>query len=239
MSLIIPSFPPKSRSELIFKLEALKGLTRRVQIDLVDGHFAYPASFPYNVDGTHDSYFTDSHIQSLVKEFEIEIDAMVQESGTEVIPFIENGASRAILHIESMENVQASLDELKRCCDHDKTFDVGLVRIGLALSLSTPIEKLAPYVDQVDFIQCMGIARIGVQGQPFDERVYDQITEIRKRYPGIPVQIDGGITLENAPRLLSLGVSALLVGSHLWHTEDVAGELQKFQVLTEQYGIYE
>lgn len=239
MSTIVPSFPPSSKGELIFKLEALRGLVRRVQIDVVDGLYAYPASFPYCVDGTHHALTSDSHLQQLFAEFEIEIDAMVKEGGAEMPAYMDAGAVRAVLHIESIADIGATIADFKKRFDHDKNFQTGLISLGLALSLSTPPSALDAYIDDIDFVQCMGIARIGVQRQPFDERVYDHIAYFKKNYPTLPVQVDGGISLENAPKLLSVGVSTLCVGSHLWHGAEVASELEKFTALIEQYGTYE
>ena len=77
----------------------------------------------------------------------------------------------------------------------------------------------------------MSIARIGRQGQPFDKRVFEKIKTFHAKYPEIILQVDGGVSLENAQRLISLGVSNLVVGSALLKVNDPSSEFAKFEKL--------
>lgn len=166
MSAVVPAIIPTSREELEVKLNALKGLVRRVQIDIVDGTFAYPASWPYQSGGTHiTDVVSEENLLPLWDQFQFEIDAMVKDPTSALDAFVSAGASRFIFHIESIKDIESVLAHCCQKYDHDKTFSTDLFSIGLALSLDTDPALLYPHIEKVDFVQIMGIAHIGVQGQ--------------------------------------------------------------------------
>jgi ribulose-phosphate 3-epimerase len=83
----------------------------------------------------------------------------------------------------------------------------------------------------------MGIAKIGRQGEPLDERIYEKIRVFRSRHPDVPVQVDGGVTLENAKKLLGLGVDSLVVGSAITRAPNPAAAFTAFENLKNSYGV--
>ena len=85
----------------------------------------------------------------------------------------------------------------------------------------------------------MGIRNVGRQGEPFDTGVLRAIELFRKRHPNTPVQVDGGVSLVTAPKLLELGVSRLVIGSALWRAPDFNKALAELKEMTEEKGIYE
>jgi ribulose-phosphate 3-epimerase len=90
------------------------------------------------------------------------------------------------------------------------------VDVALAIHLDTPIEKLETVADLGSTIQCMGIAHIGMQGQPADERVYERVREVKRLYPNHVISVDGGVRKENARALVEAGAGRLVVGSALF-----------------------
>ena len=67
----------------------------------------------------------------------------------------------------------------------------------------------------------MGIEKIGYQGQPFDERVIDQVKALRKEYPELIISVDGGVSFDTAPRLIEAGANRLVVGSVIFNSLDI------------------
>lgn len=59
----------------------------------------------------------------------------------------------------------------------------------------------------------MGIAHIGVQGQPFDERVLERITALRLAYPTLLISIDGSVSVDTVGRLAHAGADRCVSGS--------------------------
>jgi ribulose-phosphate 3-epimerase len=236
MGVIIPAILCASRSEVEEELALVRGLVSTVQIDVVDGKYATPATWPYT-EGGLDAFAPTWDIHEL-GDFRFEMDLMVHEPHDAVRAFLKAGAGKLIIHAESVRNVGALFDELKKTYGHDKEFNAELLSVALALRADTNIAPLHAYIEQCNYVQFMGIAHIGKQGQPFDERVLKAIREFRKAHPEVPVQVDGGVSRETAPRLLDAGADRLVIGSALWKSEDVRGELHAFEEIAEDYGRY-
>ena len=95
-----------------------------------------------------------------------------------------------------------------------------MIELGLAINTTTSIDVLAPYCHRIDFVQCMGIARIGFQGEPFDERVLDQVRVARSTRPDMPISVDGAVNMETAKRLVETGATRLVSGSAILEADD-------------------
>jgi ribulose-phosphate 3-epimerase len=108
-----------------------------------------------------------------------------------------------------------------------------LVELGLAINTTTPISAIEPYLDRVEFIQCMGIARIGFQGEGFDERVVEHIRAIRALRPEMPISVDGAVNFETAKRLVEAGATRLVSGSAILKSNDVREAVDTFKDLVQ------
>lgn len=237
MSVIVPAILPTSREDLEDKLLKLQGLATNVQVDLVDGIYASPASWPFS--GAKESAgLGDFEALDFLGDLHLEIDLMVTDPEKIITPWVNAGANRIVLHAESVLQLPKMLANIKTTYGHDADFAPGLFSVGLAIHVATDIAMLEPFLSQIDYVQFMGIASIGKQGQPFDTQIVPKIRAFKKKYPNIPVQVDGGVSLETAPQLLSAGVSKLVVGSALWGARDLKATFNRFNELTTQYGIY-
>lgn len=222
MTQIIPSIIPNSYQELVSKTTQVKGVVRRVQVDVLDGKYTEtPASWPYN-DIDTDAW------ERLVEQKEglphwdaldYEIDLMTKAPEEKIEAWIAAGASALIIHIESTEHVDDIITHAK---------ERG-VTVGLALKPSTDIERLAPWVDQIDFIQCMGNDTIGAQGLMLDPRVVGKIEDIRRRFPGGMIGVDIGVSEETAPSLVRAGASRLVSGSAIFNATNVRDAVARLE----------
>jgi len=213
---------PRTFAELEEKAGLVNGLTALVQVDIMDGKLTKHSGWPYKK--MPDPYFealkNESRGLPFWEEIDYEFDLMVLNPEEIVKDFVSAGASRIIVHIETVSDWQKIVAGLK-----------GLVEIGIAIGVATPHDALEPFIADADFIQCMGVVRIGFQGEPFDERVPDKIREIKKRYPGKIVSVDGGVSLDTAPRLIEAGADRLVAGSAIFESGDVAGAIEGFKQL--------
>jgi len=237
MNVIIPAILPQSRADLEDKLFKLHGLVHAVQVDVVDGIFAAPPSWPYSNAETHPPHPMDDSFPYL-GEITYDVDLMVAEPETVIGHWVQAGATRITVHAESSSMLPKIIDDFQVKYGHRKDFALDLLSFGLALNVNSDIALVEPFLDQCDYIQFMGIDTIGRQGQPFDKRVLAKISAFRKKYPDMFIQVDGGVTLDTAAELLSAGVSRLVVGSALWNAPDVRAELQKFKAVARSYGMY-
>lgn len=239
MGIIVPAIIPTSKQDLEDKLAKLTGLCEEIQIDIVDGQFASPASWPYaNDQGEPSRMLAAGELLPRCGEFKFEIDLMSADPESVTGTWIGLCATRVTIHAESTRYLARFLANTGSLYGHDKDFAPGLLSIGLSIGIESDLALIEPYLDKIEYVQFMGIKSIGKQGQPFDTRVFPKIAAFRKRYPKMPIQVDGGVSLQNAPKLLAAGVSRLIVGSDIWHAENVAEELKKLNELTEQHGLY-
>lgn len=239
MGIIIPAILPTSKEDLEEKLDKLTGLCDEVQIDIVDGQFASPASWPYAISPSEPAkMLTAGEMLPRCGEFRFEIDLMTLDPESVAGVWIGLCATRITIHAESTRFLARFLHHTQGLYGHDKDFAPDLLSIGLSIGVETDLALIEPYLDAVEYVQFMGIKSIGKQGQPFDSRVLPKIAAFKKRYPAVPIQIDGGVTRTTAPALLEAGASRLIVGSDIWHAENIAEELQKLNELTVQHGLY-
>ncbi len=226
MAEIIPAIMPRNFNGLEEKTFLVKGLVPLVQIDIMDGKLTKHSTWPYK---NNNGEMNDEIFDLILKEerglpywedLDYEIDLMVVDPEKAAGEWLVAGASRVIIHVETITDWQKIISELGN-----------LIEIGLAINISTPIEKLKPYINDVDFIQCMGIARIGFQGEPFDERVLGKIREVKKEWPQMQVSVDGAVNETTAPALLEAGADRLVVGSAIFESGDVAEAISSLQSL--------
>jgi len=206
---------PKQFNDIKEALADVEGLVRAVQIDVMDGEFVPSKSWPF-IHG--------DAIQELPQNTDIfyEIDLMVEHPEVLAGDFIEAGAQRIILHIESLQEPQGQIAAIK---------EKGAREVVVALNTDTPNETLEDVLEYADGVQFMGIARIGYQGQQFDERVIDKITSFKEMHPDVTISVDGGVSIRTAPLLIEAGASRLAVGSALWQSENIKEALATLQSL--------
>ncbi len=220
MNDIIPAILPDTSEVLAEGLASLVGGPRFVQIDVCDGLFVTTRTWPLR---PHDRI----HFADVLKgeeglpywhEFNFEIDLMVHQPEKHVLNWVVAGVHRVVFHLKSQHN----WNEL-----HDAVGDIA--DIGLAVDLDPPYEKLALYVPRVDYIQVMGIAELGRQGSALDNRVFALIKRLKHDFPDVTLQVDGGVSEENARTLLDAGVDRLVVGSAIMRATSPKDAYRRFQ----------
>ncbi|MBI5004924.1 MAG: hypothetical protein HZC04_01930 [Candidatus Lloydbacteria bacterium] len=222
---IIPAIMPKNIHDIEAHVRRVEGLVGTVQIDVMDGVFVPSIDWPYLL-GESEQVFNDmvegNFLFKHIGNVQFEIDLMVANPSPHALDWALAGAHRIIFHIESIEDDGAIFDELPKD---------GLKEVGLALNTDTPNEAVEAFIHKIDFIQCMGIAKIGYQGQSFDERVLDKLKDFRRRFPELVLSVDGGVSIETAPRLLKAGANRLVSGSAIWESGDIIKSIKQLQQL--------
>jgi len=219
---IIPAILPMDFAELEDKLALIHGFVKTVQIDACDGQFVQNATWPYR---KHDDSF-DKMVKEEIgmpgwEDTNFEVDLMANRPEERVEEWISAGASRIVIHAEAKGDIDAAIAKLT-----DK------VEIGLALNEDTPVETISKYHERIQFVQLMGIDQIGFQHQPFDEKVIGRVREVRLKYPGLPIAVDGGVSFENAAELIDAGADRLVIGSAIFNAENPMDAVEKFKSLT-------
>lgn len=193
---IIPAVLPKSLGELEEGLQKLRGLTTFVQVDLVGSNW---------LAGQESLPFWD--------EFDFEADIMLTNPMQEVQACVDAGASRIVVHA-SAPTARDAVELLQPYRTGDYP-----VAIGVALSSTDEPTALMPFDAKYDYVQVMGIAHIGKQGEPFDERVLTTVAALRAAHPELTIQVDGAAATH--PReLVEAGASRLIVGSAIINADN-------------------
>ncbi len=230
MSLVVPAVLASSKADLEAKLAlctTFPGIAR-VQIDVVDGLYVVPPSWPY----TNDIDAKDPHIPALpeLERIAYEIDLMCIDPIKAAEPWIAAGATRLTFHEGSTSDVTKLIQDARDHFGH-------ILTLGLAIHIHTDLESVREAVEQVDYLQCMGISRIGRQGEPFEREVLAKIRTCRLRYPTLCVQVDGGFTYEHGKELLGAGAATLVVGSAILKATDPRVAFVAFETLKSPFGV--
>ncbi len=232
MSIIVPAVLSTSKhgfKEDLARISQIPSISR-VQIDVVDGNFAVPASWPYTAPGELQTMIASAEFLPQLDHIVYEIDLMCLDADRASEAWLALGATRLTFHAEGIIDLPWFLASArKRYGD--------IISFGLALNIASDLALIEPTLDCVEYVQFMGIALIGRQGQPFDKRVIERVRTFRVRYPELPVQIDGGVSFENAQDLLALGVSNLVMGSAFSRVSDPAGAIAALERSQSAFGV--
>lgn len=205
--MIIPAILPKSQSEFDEKVSSVLGSTEFVQIDVCDGVFV-----PSKTDF---SEIPDP------EEISCELDLMIDvKEASDLGKYIAMDPVSAVLHLEALADPLASIRILK---NHG-------ISAGLSISNDTPNEFLEKFVSEIDFIQLMGIAEIGKQGQEFDSRVLEKISYFKNRHPQLIIQVDGSVNEKTIQALRDAGATRFVCGSSVFNG-DAQENIEKLESL--------
>lgn len=232
MSLVVPAVLPSSQNDLEKKLALLTNIpsVSRIQIDVVDGRLAAPASWPYIAPEEFKAMVARGEMLPMLDHVAYEMDLMCFDALGAAQAWLAIGATRLTFHAESAPDLPRLFASVR---DQYGSF----VALGLALNIAADLSLIRPCIGEIEYVQFMGIAQIGRQGEPFDERVFKKITTFRTLYPSVPFQVDGGVTLEHAKKLLALGVSNLIVGSAILRAHSPIAAVEAFEALQSSYGV--
>ncbi len=231
---IIPAIMPKTFEELFDLATKIEGLVPLAQIDIMDGRFVPSKSWPYE-NGFPER---DEDFMALTRQedglpywetLDYELDLMIAEPERHLDEWTPLGASRLIIHAEAVKSWDTlfALDIMNS--EARKIGDDIVIAMGISFGSETDISEFEEYIEYFDFVQCMGIEKIGFQGQPFDENVLAQINKIRSMYPNMPISVDGGVNMNTAKELVQAGATRLIAGSAIYKAENIEEAIGKLE----------
>jgi ribulose-phosphate 3-epimerase len=231
---IIPAIIPQSFEDLKDKMSQVSGIVTIVQMDVCDGVFVPSKCWPYSGDaGDFKKILNEDEGFPFWESLDFEADLMIAHPETDAENFIKAGAKRIIIHIESGENVSSCVKELRKKYGYVGDSAVS-VEIGIGINVHTPNLLLDEYLTPneegrtlADFVQFMGIEKIGYQGQSFDPEVIGKVSDLREKFPDAIISVDGGVNFDNAHDLVAAGVNRLISGSALYESENIKGAIEE------------
>ncbi len=225
---VIPAVLAKDFNDLRQKIANVVNIAHVVQIDICDGKFVESKSWPMDRNDAESVALILDEEEGLPywENLDFEFDLMVKNAISQFDFFVRLGAKRIIFHLEAEDE-----NNLKDFINSMDPYTRENVQIGIAINTTTPVSKLFPFINSIDFVQCMGIEHIGYQGEAFDNRVVEQIKDLKSQYPDLIISIDGSVNEETAPLLVSAGADRLIVGSVLMRSFDVKETMKELESL--------
>ncbi len=215
---------PVDFSELGIRSGEFAAFSTELQLDIADGVFAPVVSWPYTDDSLARAQIIREQLPH-AETINYEVHMMVQSPADVGEMLARLGSKRLLPHIEALPDADLARAMFARWRA------AGAREIGLAILIDTPLESLDALIPEVDVVQLMSIARIGAQGQPFDERALQRVEELHATYPDLLVSVDGGISEANIELLVRAGANRLCVGSAISKSADPA---RAFMALSER-----
>lgn len=167
-----------------------------LHIDVMDGVFVPNISFGFPLMKTFKQHSTKP----------LDVHLMIVHPEKYVERFCDAGAYSVGFHLEAVEDPLPILDLIK----------AKGVRTCLTINPDIPAERLVPYLDKVDMVLIMSVFA-GFGGQKFIPESLDKIRfikeEITKRGLSTLIEVDGGVSADNAATLFAAGADVLVAGS--------------------------
>ena len=167
-----------------------------LHIDVMDGVFVPNISFGFPLMKAFKQHSTKP----------LDVYLMIVHPEKYVERFCDAGAYSVGFHLEAVEDPLPILDLIK----------AKGVRTCLTINPDIPVERLVPYLDKVDMVLIMSVFA-GFGGQKFIPESLDKIrfikSEITKRGLSTLIEVDGGVSADNAATLFAAGADVLVAGS--------------------------
>jgi len=203
---IVPSILSADFAHLAEEIARVeRGGATMLHVDVMDGHFVPNLTLGPPV------------FESIRKATRSRLDVhlMIEDPDRYAPVFIQAGADQISVHQEACPHLDRTLRMIR---------DEGALA-GVVINPATPVAMLAEVLDVADYVLIMSV-NPGFGGQHFIPRVLDKVRELdrerRERHLQIPIEIDGGITLENLPEVIRAGCDWVVTGSSIFHSSDPA-----------------
>ncbi|EON76713.1 Ribulose-phosphate 3-epimerase [Lunatimonas lonarensis] len=152
----------------------------------------------------------------------LDVHLMIVDPDRYLVRFKDCGAAHITVHYEACNHLHRTLAEIKRLeC-----------KAGVALNPHTPVEFLTDIIQDVDLV-CIMSVNPGFGGQKFIEHSYKKIERLKKLIvetgSSTQIEVDGGVSLENAPLLLQSGADILVAGNFIFTSKNPIETVNKLK----------
>ena len=145
----------------------------------------------------------------------LDVHLMIVDPDRYLEEFKNLGADVLTVHLEACTHLHRTLNAIK---------DLGM-KAGVALNPHTPVQTLKDVLAEIDLV-CLMSVNPGFGGQKFIEKTYDKVRELRAMADEVGVElmieIDGGVTPNNATALVEAGADVLVAGSSVFKAPNPA-----------------
>lgn len=181
-----------------------------VHVDVMDGVFVPNISFGFPVLKA---------VRKATRKV-LDVHLMIVEPERYVRRFAEAGADMVTFHLEACADPARCIALIRESG----------ARAGITIKPATPIETVCEWLPSVDMVLIMSVEP-GFGGQQFIPESFDKICDLRRMAadsnPSLLIEVDGGISLQNAREVYEAGADILVAGSAVFSAEDPETEIYK------------
>jgi ribulose-phosphate 3-epimerase len=176
-----------------------------LHIDVMDGHFVPNLTVGPPI------------VEALKKVTKLPLDVhlMITNADAFIPEFADAGADYLTVHVEACPHLHRTVQSIK---EHG-------VKAGVTLNPATPVQSLQEILPEVDLVLIMSV-NPGFGGQKFIPSVLNKVTAVRAMLDRIQsaalLEVDGGIKVDNASRVVAAGATVLVAGSAVFSSRDYA-----------------
>uniref|UniRef100_A0A914GX45 Ribulose-phosphate 3-epimerase n=1 Tax=Globodera rostochiensis TaxID=31243 RepID=A0A914GX45_GLORO len=191
-----------------------------LHLDVMDGHFVPNLTFGHALIGCLR--------KQLGNDVNFDVHMMVTNPEEWLDPMHKAGVDQYTFHWEAAnafggdEAVSALIDRVK---------SKGL-RCGLSIKPKTPVEELLKFGAKIDIALIMTVEP-GFGGQKFMQEQIEKVRRIRKAYPQLDIQVDGGVDLDNIGECAKAGANVIVSGTAIIHSVGPPETMQKMRQIVE------
>jgi len=208
MVVIVPTVFAKNEQEFKQRFRLVTPLANQIQIDFMDGKLT-------KTKGVMPSIVPD--LKRKKQKFEAHM--MVAHPERWVQRTAQKGFDRFLFHIESQTTKRGTLQLIERIKNAG-------MKPGIVINPRTPLSRIELFLSEVPIVMFMG-HRPGVESMGIESEVLKNIREIKKKFPKMVIEVDGGVDNKTASRFVKAGATRLSVGSY------ISGSVHPRKALTE------
>ncbi|HNQ12774.1 MAG TPA: ribulose-phosphate 3-epimerase [Bacteroidia bacterium] len=174
-----------------------------LHLDIMDGVFVPNLSFGIPV------------VKAIAKgaKKKLDVHLMIVNPDKYIAEFANAGANILTVHYEACTHLHRTIAEIKK---HN-------MMAGVAINPHTPVSVLADIIEEIDLV-CIMSVNPGFGGQKFIPNTYKKIHNLMEMKEqvndGLLIEIDGGVDLKNAPKLIAAGANVLVAGNTVFSSEN-------------------
>lgn len=191
--------------------EAIQAGADIIHLDIMDGHFVPNLTFgPVMIAALHPI--------TTAAGIPLEAHLMVEQPGNLIPAFAEAGADLLTVHVETCPHLHRTIQQIR---------DLGL-KAGVTLNPATPLSSLEEILPFVDLVLIMSV-NPGFGGQVYIPGSTDRIARLKRMLISrgleqVEVEVDGGISVENAREIVAAGATILVAGSAVFNSKGSVSE---------------
>jgi ribulose-phosphate 3-epimerase len=189
-----------------------------IHIDVMDGVFVPNISFGYPV------------LKNIARHAEkpLDVHLMIVEPERHIQEFKNHGAGIITIHYEASTHLHRTIHAIK---------DLG-IKAGVSINPHTHVSLLDDIIADVDLVLVMSV-NPGYGGQKFIGNSFRKISTLKelilKRSSPALIEVDGGVTLENAGKLILAGCDVLVAGNTVFASENPELIIRQLKEITQHF----